>query len=151
MHHRSRGMTLVELILVITIAGILAVVANASYSRYMLKARNARAIADLAEVKLLIDKYRLNNNDALPSTLAAAGAGGRKDPWGRDYVYLKFSALTNLGSVRKDRNLVPINSEFDLYSKGKDGQSVPPLTAAKSQDDVIIANNGDYIGLASDY
>ena len=144
-------MTLVELILVITIAGILAVVAVPSYNRYILKARNTRAIADLAEINMLIGKFRLDNSNALPSTLAAIGAGGRKDPWGRGYVYLKFSALTNLGSVRKDRNLVPINSEFDLYSKGKDGQSVPPLTAAKSRDDIIVANNGDYIGLASDY
>ena len=34
---------------------------------------------------------------------------------------------------------------------GKDGQSAPPLTAAKSRDDVIIANDGGFIGLASDY
>jgi len=56
-----------------------------------------------------------------------------------------------MGQVRKDRNLVPINSYFDLYSKGKDGQSKPPLTVPVSQDDIIYASDGAYIGLAKDY
>jgi general secretion pathway protein G len=50
--------------------------------------------------------------------------------------------------MRKDRFLVPINSDFDLYSMGKDGESVPPLTAQKSRDDIIRANDGAYIGPA---
>jgi general secretion pathway protein G len=40
---------------------------------------------------------------------------------------------------------------FDLYSKGADGNSVPPLTASASQDDVIMANDGGYYGLAKKY
>jgi general secretion pathway protein G len=53
--------------------------------------------------------------------------------------------------MRKDRFLVPINTFFDLYSMGKDGQSVSPLTAQASRDDVIWANDGAFIGRASDY
>lgn len=56
-----------------------------------------------------------------------------------------------MGQVRKDRNLVPINSNFDLYSMGQDGQSRPPLTARVSRDDIIYANDGAFIGLAEDY
>lgn len=55
------------------------------------------------------------------------------------------------GQARKDRNLVPINSDFDLYSMGRDGQSAPPLTAKVSRDDIVRANNGGFVGLASDY
>ena len=55
------------------------------------------------------------------------------------------------GHPRKDRFLVPINTDFDLYSMGRDGQSVAPLTAAKSRDDVVRAANGAYIGLASNF
>jgi general secretion pathway protein G len=69
---------------------------------------------------------------------------GGDDPGGDDKP-------ANMGDVRKDRNLVPINSFFDLYSMGKDGQSRPPLTAPVSQDDVIYANDGAFIGLAEDY
>ena len=56
-----------------------------------------------------------------------------------------------MGQARKDRFLVPLNSDYDLYSAGKDGESAPPLGAAQSRDDVVRANNGAYIGLASGY
>jgi general secretion pathway protein G len=52
---------------------------------------------------------------------------------------------------RKDRFLVPLNTDFDLYSVGRDGESVPPLSAAKSRDDVVRAANGAFIGLASKF
>ena len=50
-----------------------------------------------------------------------------------------------------DRFLVPLNSDFDLYSMGRDGESVAPLTAAKSREDVVRAANGAFIGLASKF
>ena len=53
--------------------------------------------------------------------------------------------------MRKDRFLVPINSCYDLYSMGKDGQSVPPLTAKASWDDIVRANDGAFVGLAWQY
>ncbi|MCP5251868.1 MAG: hypothetical protein H6939_09135 [Burkholderiales bacterium] len=46
---------------------------------------------------------------------------------------------------------MPINSDYDLYSMGKDGASVSPLTAKASRDDIIRANNGRFIGRAADY
>ena len=46
---------------------------------------------------------------------------------------------------------MPINTDFDLYSMGPDGKSVAPLTAAFSQDDVVRANDGSFIGVAKDY
>jgi len=46
---------------------------------------------------------------------------------------------------------VPINSDYDLYSKGPDGLSLKPLTAAPSRDDIVRANNGSFIGIAADY
>ena len=52
---------------------------------------------------------------------------------------------------RKDRFLHPINSDYDLYSMGKDGESMEPLTAQKSHDDVIRANDGSFVGLAVEF
>ena len=46
---------------------------------------------------------------------------------------------------------MPINSDFDLYSTGPDGASVAPLTAEPSRDDIVRANDGAFIGLASEY
>lgn len=56
-----------------------------------------------------------------------------------------------VGQARKDQFLVPLNSDYDLYSKGPDGKSSPPLTAKESRDDIIRANDGAYFGLASEY
>jgi general secretion pathway protein G len=53
--------------------------------------------------------------------------------------------------MRNDRFIVPLNCDFDLYSKGKDGKSVPRLSDEVSIDDIIRANNGTYIGLACEY
>jgi general secretion pathway protein G len=38
-----------------------------------------------------------------------------------------------------------------LYSAGRDGVTVKPLTAQSSQDDVIRARNGRFVGLVRDY
>ncbi len=56
-----------------------------------------------------------------------------------------------MGQVRRDRFLVPINSDFDLYSIGKDGGSQAPFTAMDSRDDIVRANDGGYVGLASGF
>ena len=57
----------------------------------------------------------------------------------------------NISDARKDGNLVPINTNYDLCSFGKDGKSKAPLRAKDSHDDVIYANDGAFIGLASDF
>ncbi len=57
----------------------------------------------------------------------------------------------NLDKKRKDKNLVPVNNDFDLYSMGEDGKSVAPFAAKHSRDDIVRANNGNFIGLAEDY
>jgi general secretion pathway protein G len=46
---------------------------------------------------------------------------------------------------------VPINTDFDLYSVGPDGNTQPPLTAPVSRDDIVRANDGRFIGKAEDY
>ena len=77
----------------------------------------------------------------------------QKDPWGFDYRYLNFAADAPgvKGQIRKDHNLHPLNSEFDLYSVGPDGESRAPLTAKASRDDVIWARDGAFVGIARDY
>ena len=56
-----------------------------------------------------------------------------------------------IGQARKDHNLVPINSDFDLFSAGPDGKSTGPLTAKASRDDIIRGSDGAFVGRAADY
>ncbi len=72
------------------------------------------------------------------------------DPWGNGYRYLNHATASN-GAYRKDKNIVPINADYDLYSMGKDGATAAPLTAAPSRDDIVRANNGRFVGRASVY
>jgi len=50
-----------------------------------------------------------------------------------------------------DKFMVPLNTDFDLYSVGPDGESAGPLSAKNSKDDVIRALNGGFVGLASNF
>ena len=146
----NRGFSLIELLLVVAIIGTLAATSLPIYAKALQQARTARAIGD---IKALDTDIRLFEMTArrLPDSLAEIGREKLRDPWGSEYQYLPFTSAKGKGGMRKDRFLVPINSDFDLYSMGPDGKSVPPLTAKMSRDDIIRANDGGYVGLASDY
>lgn len=147
---RLSGFTLIELMIVIVLVALLATIAIPAYQGYLDRARNSAAIGDLGRISLAIDKFRMNNGDALPASLAELGINP-DDPWGNPYTYLDISTVVGKGPLRKDKNLNPLNSDYDLYSKGADGDSKGPLTAPVSHDDLIRANNGAFIGLAEDY
>lgn len=148
--HRSPGFTLVELMLALAVVALLLAIAVPSYSSHVLRSRTAAAIGDIGRIQLAIDSYRLNTGQ-YPPDLATVNKGDLRDPWGRPYVYLRLNGNGTLGAARKDKNLVPINSDYDLYSLGPDGRSQSPLTSANSRDDIVRANDGNYIGLASKY
>ncbi|MDP2602591.1 MAG: prepilin-type cleavage/methylation domain-containing protein, partial [Deltaproteobacteria bacterium] len=118
---------------------------------YREQARISTAIGDLRTLDNQLKSYKMSN-DSWPPALNAVPQGTMLDPWGNNYRYLAIEDNVKAkGSERKDKNLVPINSDFDLYSNGKDGASSAPLTAAASQDDIVRANDGRYFGLASKY
>lgn len=150
-HRRARGVTLIELAIALAIVAVLAGAAIPKYNDYRERIRVAQAVTDIGGLNVRLRHYMVDNNHMPPPDLNAINAAGMLDPWGRAYVYLNLRVGNPIGSARKNRNLVPINSDFDLYSKGKDGASVGPLTAGPSRDDVILANDGRFIGLASDY
>lgn len=144
----QRGVTLLELVVVLAAGIVLASIAIPAFSGYVERARVARAVGDIGALSLQLYRWQLNTR-SFPATLDEAGLGG-VDPWGRPYAYLRVAGASR-GDLRKDRNLVPINTDFDLYSVGADGRTAPPLPAAFSRDDIVRANNGAYIGLAVSY
>lgn len=144
-----QGFTLIELMIVVAIIGTLAAIAIPNYLGYRERAQVTRAIVEIKDIERGILLFTLNNN-SLPATLAEAGLGNPIDPWGNGYVYSPVDSIPK-GKRRKDKSLVPVNTDFDLYSMGSDGASQPPFTAKASHDDVVRANNGSYVGLAKDY
>jgi general secretion pathway protein G len=149
---RNAGFTLIEWLIALTLLATLAGIAIPAYTNYVNRANIAQAKTDIRTLELLIGGYEAKNGE-LPDTLADIGHANFPDPWGNSYRYLRIAGagLKGNGSLRKDRFLVPLNSDYDLYSIGKDGASKLPLTAAVSRDDIIRANNGAFIGVAVDY
>jgi len=147
---RAAAFTLVELILVVAIVAILTTIAVASYSSYVDRANVARAKGDIVQIELTIARF-VGERQVFPNSLGDLGSGPFIDPWGNPYRYLNLDNINGNSKARKDKSLVPINSDYDLYSMGKDGRSVPPLTAKQSQDDVVRGRNGAFVGLASDF
>jgi len=145
---RSQGMTLLELVVAMTAALIVASIAIPAYNGYVTRARVSLAIGEIGTISLQLYRWQLSTR-SFPATLTEAGLDAN-DPWGRPYQYMRVEGA-NRGDLRKDRNLVPINTDFDLYSVGPDGRSALPLTAAFSQDDVVRANNGSFVGLGKNY
>ncbi len=144
------GYTLIELIVVIAIIAALSSLAVLSYSSYVGRARITKCRADIYTLEKDIKSYELWN-DELPDSLGDIGHGDLKDPWHNPYQYLNFANFIGVGKMRKDRFVVPLNTDYDLYSMGSDGKSKPPLTAKASHDDIIRANNGEYVGIAWAY
>lgn len=149
---RSKGFGFTELMIAIVIAALLASVAFPMYDRHIQRAKVARAVGDIASINLEIERFRLSNRDRVPSNLNELTMDVSNDPWGRPYVFLNIiDDKPNTGALRKDGKLNPLNTDYDLYSLGRDGESAGPLNAKKSRDDVVRANDGAFIGLGEDY
>ena len=119
--------------IVVAIIGTLAAIAIPAFQHSLARAQVARAIADIRAIQIDIDTFELEQG-RLPVDLAEAGRPGITDPWGRPYQYLSFAAA---GKSWK--------------GQARNGETAGPLTAKASQDDIVRANDGGYLGLGSEY
>ena len=149
---RLDGFGLLELMVALVIVSLLMVLAVPAYDSFITRARVAGSIGDLGSIAIQIERFSLLNNDQFPVVLTDLPMDMPLDPWGNAYQYLNIRAAgPGNGAFRKDGNLNPLNTDFDLFSQGADGSSMGPLTAMPSRDDIVRANNGAFYGLAADY
>jgi general secretion pathway protein G len=112
----ARGMTLIEILVVITILGIIAAAVAVNVVGQLDEAKVKQAKTDLHTLENCLDLYKIDKG-RYPSTeegLQAVVTAGKckpqlKDPWGHNYVYL-FP-----GQVHPE--------SFDIKSYGADGQA----------------------------
>ena len=154
-HNRRRAFTFIELMSVVIILGIAVALGYPKYLDNVTRARNARAIGELENINAELAGY-YSTHQAFPLSLASIGRGNLLDPWGKPYRYLSFATVpvNNRGmpqGSRRDRFMVPINTYYVLYSMGKDGQTAVPLNSNLGRDDIIVARDGGFIGLAWKY
>ena len=121
--YRSKGFTLIELMLVVIIISILAAMVMPRLAGRTKQARIAAATSDIeSNIASALDLYELDNG-AYPTTeegleaLLEKPASAKSwrgpyvkkkpvDPWGNPYIY-KYPGTHKL--------------DYDLYSRGKDG------------------------------
>jgi general secretion pathway protein G len=156
LNHRfcNSAFTLIEVCIVIAIIGTLSAIAIPNYLGYKNKARMMVAVSDIRMIEKQISLFAFDNDGQFPNSLSELTTIGTiTDPWGNPYQYLRIDGGSSKqkGKRRKDHFMVPVNTDYDLYSMGKDGKSAAPFTAAASQDDIVRANDGGYVGLVSDY
>jgi prepilin-type N-terminal cleavage/methylation domain-containing protein len=75
----ARGFTLLEILMAMTIMGVLATAGFASYERSLYKARVAQAVTDMLDIATRIKEFELNNR-RLPDSLGEIGRAGKLDP-----------------------------------------------------------------------
>lgn len=141
-----------ELVIVGALIGTLSMIIVPLLVGYTERLRRQQTLVDLREMDTDIAVYVMDKN-TLPMSLNEVGYGNLVDPWGHPYQYLNIMAGgpgVN-GKRRKDHFMVPVNSDYDLFSMGPDGKSRPPFTAKASRDDIIRASNGNWIGPVSEF
>ena len=145
---RSAGLTLIELMLVVAALGVLLVLAMSVYPNYRERIRVDQAKGDITMLAMHIKSFHMDEGD-YPVSLAEIGQS-LADPWGNPYRYTDLTGPGN-GAARKDRKLNPLNSDFDLFSTGRNGTFQPQISNQESLDDVIRASDGAFVDLASKY
>jgi general secretion pathway protein G len=150
---RIAGFTLLEIMFACAIAALLLAIAVPAYQATIEKQKIRVCVNDLLKISMALERYRTAHGLRLPDSLDDLENITREDPWGFEYRYLNFSSDEPgiKGKIRKDHNLHPLNSEFDLYSVGPDGSSMPPLTGKASRDDIVFARDGGFIGPAKNF
>jgi general secretion pathway protein G len=144
-----KGWTLLEMAIVAGLLGVLLALALPAYQRHRNKVLSGHAAQEIAMMSAAIEAWRLDNR-AWPPSLASVNFANRADPWGRPYVYYNVDARGR-GHARKDRALNPVNTDFDLYSRGPDGLTHNQISHRNSEDDILRAGNGRFVGIARDF
>jgi general secretion pathway protein G len=142
------GFTIVELLIVVSLIAVGAAIAYPVLEENREQAKIKHAIGDIRAIEHEIDMFEIAT-ERLPHSLDEIGRGAMLDPWDNPYVYSNFRLEP--GNMRRDKNLKPINSSYDLYSIGEDLDTKLPLTAKVSRDDIVRASDGAFCGLGEDY
>lgn len=149
----NSGFTLLELLISLAIVAMLATIAIGSFAKFKDMARVARCCEEIRSLEREIVAYTTEKNE-LPPDLAAINRQDLKDPWGNPYHYYPAAlpiGPTSFGPNNRLGTAGTINSDFDLYSLGLKGSFDPSINADDSQDDIIRANDGSFVGQAKDY
>ncbi|MEW5848385.1 MAG: type II secretion system major pseudopilin GspG [Myxococcota bacterium] len=115
---KARGMTLIEIMVVITLLGLIAAAVGVAAMNMLVKGQSDSARTQAYEIAKAMDTYKVmygrypTNSEGLNALTTPPGGGKPimeripKDPWGGDYIYV-------IPGVKNP-------SKFDVRSNGED-------------------------------
>ncbi len=150
----DRGYTIIEMLVVVTIIGILVSLAIPAYTEYKNMAKVSRATSEIRSIADQIAFYQTDKIH-LPDRLEDLPGGiALKDPWGKKYNYYIIPPSDGTGPYR-DTAGDPFNTDYDLYSEGANGNTtkslLDPAETNTSRDDIILGVNDSIVELGSRY
>lgn len=120
---RNRGMTLIEIMVVITILGLIAAAVGVAVVPKLEQAKHDRAVLDIQNIQGALKLYYAKKG-AYPDTASGLGALVQnqdletvpKDPWGHDYLYLNEGGKPLLKSYGRDGQEGGQDADADISS-----------------------------------
>jgi general secretion pathway protein G len=137
-------------LITVAVIGTITTIMVPAFQQYLVRLSLKKVVLDIRSIEFRISVYE-NTKGRFPDTLDDLDGPPYVDPWGNEYQYLSNTDPNWVGMGRQDRFLKPLNSDYDLYSMGADGLTVRNLNGGEARDDIIRANNGGFVGPASEY
>lgn len=91
LHKKVKGFTMIELLVVITILGLIAAVAVPSYNDYVKKTRRKDAQGDLVNLSNAMERYFTANNTYATATIGTGGIYPNASPIDGNTKYYNLS------------------------------------------------------------
>lgn len=92
---KSKGFTLIELMIVVVVLGVLAAIALPAYQDYTKRARRADAKTSLLELQMAMEKWRANNPSYTTDMTDLGYAGASNQPSKEGYYILDIPSATS--------------------------------------------------------
>jgi general secretion pathway protein G len=144
----ARGFSLIEVVMVIVLISIMIMLALPGLDEIKTRAQNARAMSEVRSLEKSIYAYNIDKG-FMPINISDVEMGDAKDPWGNSYVFVDL--IKNPAAAIKDSGLQPLNTDYDLYSKGKKGTHTANVTDPETRDDILRVNDGSFVGLGTQF
>ena len=142
--------SLIELLLCIAVIFILMSFGMKVMTLAIKRAKIVRCVSEIKSIQTAIEAYRDEHKREIPDSFEVLNINTVYDPWKNAYSYQNYKMIPN-GKRRKDKNMNPLNSDYDLWSNGPDGKTAFQINSAFGHDDIIRASDGQFIGIADDY